>query len=200
MDAVHIGLDIAGLLLIGDKDTLRAGRDNNILQSHAKHRYIQFIENMHILTGLIQHGLADAWLLHGLGQGVPGAHILPLACKAHDLNLRFILNDRIIEADLLQRIIFTEKILIIGKVDQLMCLVKHIAQLVGKYAAVPKRTLRNVLFGCGGIGLFLKGLDRADGVGALRNDVAVLFAGIGRLNAHEREVGAALFRKSGEIL
>ena len=70
---------------------------------------------MHILTGLIQHGLADARLLHGLGQGVPGAHILPLACKAHDLNLRFILNDRIIEADLLQRLIFTEKVLIIGK-------------------------------------------------------------------------------------
>ena len=59
-----------------------------------------------------------------------------------------------------------------------MCLVKHIAQLVGKYAAVPKRTLRNVLFGRGGVGLFLKGLDRADSVGALRNNVAVLFAGI----------------------
>ena len=69
--------------------------------------------------------------------------------------------------------------------------VQHIAQPEGKHAAVPQCPLGNI--GPGHLlgGLFLKHGNLADGFLPLGDDIAVLFAGIGGLNAHEHQVGIA---------
>ena len=198
MDAVHIRLDVTGLLLVRDQNALRAGRDDDVLQPHAEHGHVQLVQYMDVLAGVVQHGLADARLLHGLGQGVPGAHILPLARKAHYLNLGLILDNGVVEADFFQRLVLIEQVLVIGEIDQFVGLVQHVAQFVGKHTAVPERTLGNVLFGGGGVGLLFKRFDRADGVGTLRDNVAVLFARVGRFNAHQGEVRVPLPGQLGQ--
>ena len=91
-----------------------------------------------------------------------------------------ILDNGVVEADFFQRLVLIEQVLVIGEIDQFVGLVQHVAQFVGKHTAVPERTLGNVLFGSGGVGLLFKRFDRADGVGTLRDNVAVLFARVGR--------------------
>ena len=49
-----------------------------------------------------------------------------------------------------------------------------------------------------GYGLLFKRFDRADGVGTLRDNVAVLFARVGRLNAHQGEVRVPLPGQLGQ--
>ena len=109
-----------------------------------------------------------------------------------------ILDNGVVEADFFQRLVLSEQVLVIGEIDQFVGLVQHVAQFIGKHTAVPERTLGNVLFGGGGVGLLFKRFDRADGVGTLRDNVAVLFARVGRLNAHQGEVRVPLPGQLGQ--
>ena len=191
VDLIHIGLDVAGLLFIRYQNSLRAGRDHHIMQAHGQHRHVQLVHHMHVGAGIVHHGLAHAGLAHRFSQGVPGAKVLPLACKPHNLDLGFLFHHSIVKADFVQLSIFIKQILIIGKVDQLMGLIQHIAQLVGKHAAVPQRPLGDVSLCRFGVRLFLKGCNIAHGAAVFGDNIAVFFAGVGRLNAHQHQVGFA---------
>lgn len=100
---------------------------------------------MDILALLIEHCLAHRVAVHRLGQGVPSAKVFPSACEAHDLDLRLVLHHSIVEADLVQGVVFIEQVLIVHEIDQLMGTVQHIAQFEGEHAAVPERSLCNVV-------------------------------------------------------
>ena len=90
--------------------------------------------------------------------------------------------------------------MIVCEVNQPVRNIHHILQLIGEHTAVPQRALGNILFCYISCRLLLEGLDRRRMFGAFRDDVAVFFAGIGRLNAHENKVGLALFRLLGKTL
>ena len=85
-----------------------------------------------------------------------------------------------------------EQVLIIRKIDELMGPVQHIAELIGKNAAVPQSAPGDILSRHCRRRLFLKGVHLGDGLGGFRDDVAVFFAGIGRLDAHEHQIGLPL--------
>ena len=48
------------------------------------------------------------------------------------------LDHGVVEADLVQRFILIEEVLMVGEVDEFMGAVQHVAQAVGKDAAVPQ--------------------------------------------------------------
>ena len=146
---------------------------------------------MDILALLIKQCLAHRVAVHRLGQGVPSAKVFPSACETHDLDLRLVLHHSIVEADLVQGIVFVEQVLIVHEIDQLMGTVQHIAQLEGEHAAVPERTLCNVVLGHFLRRLFLEHGHLADLLFADGDDVAVFLAGVGRLNAHQDQICAA---------
>ena len=145
MHPVDVRLDVAGLLLVGDKDSFRACRNHDVLQSHAKNRHIELIDDVRVLTGLIECAVSDHRLLHGLGQRVPGSHILPGAGKPHDGNRGFLLGDGVVEADLLYALIFGEQVIIILEVHEFMSLIQNVADPVGKDAAVPESASCDVI-------------------------------------------------------
>ena len=78
--------------------------------------------------------------------------------------------------------------------------VQHIPELIGKHAAIPQSALGDVALGNRRGGLFLEGADPGNRPFPLREDVAVLFAGIGGLNAHQHQVGLSLIRLPGKVL
>ena len=103
------------------------------------------------------------------------------------------LDDRIVEADFVQRIVFAEQIVVICEINQLVRAVEHITELEGEHAAVPQRALSDIILRDFLRRLLFEHGDFADLLLTDRDDVAVLFAGIGRLNAHQNEVRAADF-------
>ena len=191
VERVDIGLDVAGLLFIRNQNTLRACRDHHILQTHAEDRHIQLVDHMDVLALLIKQRLAHRVAVHCLGQGVPSAKVFPCACKAHDLDLRLVLHHGIVEADLIQGIVFIEQVIIVHEINEFMGAVQHIAQLEGEHAAVPESALCNVVLCHFLRGLFLEHGHLADLLFADGDDVAVFLAGVGRLNAHQNQIGAA---------
>ena len=90
--------------------------------------------------------------------------------------------------------------MIVCEVDQLVRNIHHILQLIGEHTAVPECPLSNVLLGYICRRLLLEGLDSSRKIGAFRDNVAVFFAGIGRLDAHKNEVRFPLLRLLGQPL
>ena len=90
--------------------------------------------------------------------------------------------------------------MIVCEVDQLVRDIHHILQLIGEHTAVPQCSLGNILFCYICRWLLLEGLDSSRKIGAFRDDIAVFFTGIGRLNAHENKIGLSLFRLLGQPL
>ena len=191
VERVDVGFDVAGLLLIRNQNAFRAGRDYHILQTHAEDGHIQLVDHMDILALIIEHCLAHRVAVHRLGQGVPSAKVFPSACEAHDLDLRLVLHHSIVEADLVQGVVFIEQVLIVHEIDQLMGTVQHIAQFEGEHAAVPERSLCNVVLCHFLRRLFLEHGHLPDLLFADGDDVAVFLAGVGRLNAHQDQICAA---------
>ena len=143
---------------------------------------------MHIFAGVIFHHVANIFFVHCLGQGIPCAQILPLTSKPHHLNMSFLLHHGIIKADFLQAGISGKQIMIIRKIHQLMSLVQQIPQLKGKNTAIPQSSLLDILPGRCLIRLFLEGAHLADFTAICRNNIAVFFTWISRLNAHQHQV------------
>ena len=191
VEHVDEGLDVAGLLLIGHQNALRAGRDHHILQAHAEDGHIQLVDHMDILALLVKQCLAHRVAVHCLCHGVPGTKVFPGACKAHDLDLRLMLDHRVVKADFIEGVILIEQVIIIHEIDEFMGTVQHIAQLEGKHAAVPESTLCNVILCHFLRGLFLEHGHLADLLLADGDDVAVFLAGVGRLNAHQDQICTA---------
>ena len=191
VEHVDKGLDVAGLLLIGHQNALRAGRDHHILQAHAEDGHIQLVDHMDILALLVKQCLAHRVAVHCLCQGVPGTKVFPGACKAHDLDLRLMLDHRVVKADFIEGVILIEQVIIIHEIDQLMGAVQHIAQLEREHATVPKRTLCNVVLCHFLRGLFLEHGHLADLLFADGNNITVFLAGVGRLNAHQDQICTA---------
>ena len=146
---------------------------------------------MDILALLVKQCLAHRVAVHCLCQGVPGTKVFPGACKAHDLDLRLMLDHRVVKADFIEGVILIEQVIIIHEIDQLMGAVQHIAQLERKHAAVPESTLCNVVLCHFLRRLFLEHGHLADLLFADRDDVAVFLAGVSRLNAHQDQICAA---------
>ena len=101
------------------------------------------------------------------------------------------LDHRVVKADFIEGVILIEQVLIVHKINEFMGAVQHIAQLEGKHAAVPKRTLCNVVLCHFLRGLFLEHGHLADLLFADGDDVAIFLAGVGRLNAHQDQICAA---------
>ena len=100
----------------------------------------------------------------------------------------------IVKRNLFDCSVLAEQILIVDKVYQLVRLVYHVGQFVSEHAAVPQCAAGNILRRHIRRRLFLEGIHRRYMFAVLWNNVAVLFAGIRRLNAHENEVRLALVR------
>ena len=162
------------------------------MQPHRQHRYIHFINNGNTRASIVQNALADNIFFHRFGQCIPCAEVSPSACETNHLDLRFMFYNRIIEGDFFQRIILSEQVGIIGEVHQLMRLIHHIAQFVGKHAAVPKCALRNILLGNICRRFLFESLHCRHMVGAFWDDITVFLAGIGRFNAHQHKICFAL--------
>ena len=194
LELVHEGLNVGALLLIRNQNALRRCGDNDIMQPHCQHRNIHLIDDVHIRALVVQFTLTDDAFIHCLSQGIPGTQIFPHTGEPDNLNLRLMLNHCIIEGDFLQRIVLIEQVLIVSKIHQLMSLVHHIAQLIRKDATVPKCALLNILLGHIHCRLFLERFNRSYMVGTLRNNITVLFTGIGRLDAHQHKIGFAFIR------
>ena len=161
------------------------------MQTHSQHRNIHLIDDVDTGALVVQFAFTDDAFVHCLSQGIPGTQILPHTGEPDDLNLRLMLNHCIIEGDFLQRVVLIEQILIVSKIHQLMSLVHHISQLISKDTAIPECPLSNILLGHIHCRFFLKGLDCSRMIRTLRDDITVLFAGIGRLDAHQHKIGFA---------
>ena len=193
LEFVHEGLNVGTLLLIRNQNSLRRCGDNDIMQPHGQHRNIHLIDDVDTETLVVQFALTDNVFFHCLGQCVPCAEILPHTGKTNDLDLRLMLHHRIVKGDFFQCIVLIKQVLIVGKIHQLMSLVHHIAQLISKHTTVPKCALRNVLL-CHIGRLFFEGLDCSHMIRTFRDDIPVLFAGIGRFDAHQHKIGFAFIR------
>ena len=90
IDGVDEGLDIGRLGFIGDQDAVRAGGDDQVLAAHDEEGDAHFVNDMDVGAILIHADIADGGLLHGLGEGVPGAEILPGAGVAEDFDGGFL--------------------------------------------------------------------------------------------------------------
>ena len=101
------------------------------------------------------------------------------------------LHHGIVEADLVQGVVFVEQVIVVYKVDQLMGAVQHIAQFEREHAAVPERALCNVVLSHFLRWLFLEHGHLADLLLADGDDIAVFLAGIGRLNTHQDQICTA---------
>ena len=75
-------------------------------------------------------------------------------------------------------------------------MLQQVSHLAGKYAAVPQGPPGNVRRRGLRVGLFFKGGNEAGLLRSRGEDIAVLFAGVGGLDAHEHQVG---FPKPGLI-
>ena len=71
---------------------------------------------------------------------------------------------------------------------------EDVFQLVGKHTAIPQRALGDVSLRRFHIRLFPEGFHLRGLVGGFRNDIAVFFRGVGRLDAHEHQIGFPLIR------
>ena len=146
---------------------------------------------MNVLALLIKQRLTYCLAVHCFGQGVPCAEIFPSACETHDFDLRLVLHHGIVKTDFVQGVVFVEQVLIVYKIDQLMGTFQHIAQLERKHAAVPERSLCNVVLCHFLRGLFLEHGHLADLLFTDGDDIAVFLAGIGRFNAHQDQICTA---------
>ena len=73
-----------------------------------------------------------------------------------------------------------------------MRLIQQIAQLERKDTSIPQCALCEIFLSRFHIWLFLEFLDLADVFATFRDNVTILFAGIGRLNAHQGQICATL--------
>ena len=73
LELVHKGLDVAALLLVGDQNALRGGRDHHIVQAHSQHGYVHLVNDVDTGAGVIHFALADHGFFHRFGQRVPCA-------------------------------------------------------------------------------------------------------------------------------
>ena len=75
-----------------------------------------------------------------------------------------------------------------------MGLIQHIVQLVREHASVPQSALADIFPGSLHVRLLFKGGHGADGTVVFRDDIAVFFAWVGGLDAHEHQVGGSFGR------
>ena len=191
VQGIHKRLDVAGLLFIRDQNALGAGGNHYIFQAHAENGDPQFVDHMDVVAALVEKSFAHCMTVHGFGEGIPGAQVFPGAGKAHDLDFGLVLHYCVVKADFVQGVVLVKQVVVIYKVDQLMGTFQDIAQLEGENAAVPQGALGDVLGGHILGGLLLEHGYLAQVVLAGGDDVAVFLAGIGRLDAHQDQVGAA---------
>ena len=78
-------------------------------------------------------------------------------------------------------------------------LFQHITELIGKNAAVPQRPLVNVLLGDNGIWFFLERPDLGDGRVGSGQDISIFFGWVGRLDAHQHQIGFPFIRLGSKI-
>ena len=169
------------------------------MKPHCQHRHIGLIDDVHAPAGLIHGALTYNRLFHGFRQGVPGAQVHPAAGKAHHLDIGLVLHHRVVKGDFGQGFVLVVQILIVRKINEFVGPVQHIPELIGKHAAIPQSALGDVALGNRRGGLFLEGADPGNRPFPLREDIAVLFAGIGGLNAHQHQIGFSFVRLSGKI-
>ena len=132
-------------MLIRDEDALGARGDDGIMEPHAEDGHRERADRMDVCASLIQGDAADRLLRHHLRERIPCADIQPRAAVAPDGDARLLFDHGIIEADLRQILVAAEKLLIAVKGKNLLRLFQGIAETKGEYAAVPKRSLRDVL-------------------------------------------------------
>ena len=200
IELLHIILHMAGALLVRNQNPVRARRDHGVLHAQDDDRDIEVIYHMNILTTVIHDRLADGVAGHRLRQRIPGSEVLPLACEPHDRNALLTFDHRVIKADLLQRLIAVEQILIVREIDQLMRLAKHISETIGKNATVPQRALRNILLRRLRVRLLLEGQHFANRILRLGDNITILERRIRRLDAHQGKVRLTFCRQLSEIL
>ena len=143
---------------------------------------------MDIFTVLSQNSGPYDRLRHLFCEGIPGSDILPLAFETHDLNPGFVLNNSIVKAYFLQCLVFIKKILITGKIYELMGPIQHVLYLICENTTVPQCPLTDISL-CGlHIRLFLKGLYTGNLILTFGNDISVLFGRECGLYTHKYQI------------
>ena len=166
-----------------------------VLAARAKNRDIQFIHHIGIFAGFIQNSLALGLVCHDLSHHVPCTNILPVTAIPQNLNAGLFLDHSIVKADFGQGIILVEQVTVVLEVDHAMSLVQQIAKFKCKDACIPQCALCQILLGSFHIRLFLEFFNLTDIFAAFRDNVAVLFTWIGRLDAHQCQISTALLCK-----
>ena len=184
----HIRLHVTAVFFISNQDAISASGNNHILATHAENRDIQLVHHIGVLAGFVQDNFTLSLICHDFSHHIPGTNILPVTAVTQNLNARLFLDYRIVETDLGQGIIFIEQIAIILKVNHAVCFVQQIAQLKCKDTCIPQRTLSQILLSCFHIRFFLEFFNLADIFAVFRDDIAILFTWICRLNAHQRQI------------
>ena len=200
---IHKRLNIRTLLLIRHQNPFRGGGDYHIVKPHDQNRHVHFVYDVYIGTVFVHNSLADNAFLHGLGKGVPGAKILPLAGKTLHLNLLFLLHHSIVKGDFRLCLIAVKKSGIVCAACKFPALFDKIPELKRKHPAVPQSSLTDIFPGSFRRRFFLKSLYGGGKLTALRNDITVLFRRICGFNPHQYQVCLpllGLIRKTAQCL
>ena len=187
INRIYKRLDVGALLLIGHQDALRARRNHEILAAHYQDRNSEFVDHMNVGTGFVQPCVTDRTLFHGLSQCVPCAEVFPGAAIAQDFNTRLLLDYSVVEGNLAKVCVSRKQRLIVAGSEEFIAFAEDVAQLVSKYATVPKSPCSYILLGLlfcrlfreppAPLSILLHGLD-----------IAILLGRIGRLNTHKNKV------------
>lgn len=198
-DGVDLGLDVGRCLLARDEDAVGSRHHDRVRDARDHHRKTGLVDHVDVLARLgIDHDATGGVLGHLVGQRVPGAQVLPLARVGDRADGRRPLHDLVVEGVLRQLGITRAELVesVAGQVPGGKT--GEPAEPEREHAAVPEGPLGDELPRSPRVGLLGEALD-ASGPALTRrgHDVAVLAAGVGRLHAHEDELGE--FRLDGLV-
>ena len=112
----------------------------------------------------------------------------------------FMLYNRVIERNLRQGLIPLIQVFVIRIIQKFTRPVKHVAELAGKHAAVPKASVIDIFLSRCRIRLLLEAGYSGSFVLINRHNIAVLFRGISRVNPHQGQICLPLLCQRPELL
>ena len=198
-DFLDVRLHICRLVLVCDQDTVPRGGDDHVLRAADENRHVEFVDDIHILARIIKDGISLCPLRHHLRHRVPRPDVLPLAGIAENPDGLLLLCNGIVKTDLREGSVFCKKILIIAEVNERMRFLQKIRELKRKNSRVPESAPFDIVLCSLKVRLFPEFSHHGDLVLRLRNDIAVFFGRIGRLDSHQREARASLCRIVREL-
>ena len=99
IQGIDKGLDVTGLLFVGNQDAVRACRNYNIFQTHTEYGKIQLVDYVHISAGFVKQCFADIVAVHGLSQSIPGSKVFPHAGETHHFDTVLVFYHCVIKTD-----------------------------------------------------------------------------------------------------